>query len=375
MNPYDAAMATMKAIGDIFRFIGKAISFIFTSIGKILNVFIDITRSICNSIGIMGLSSPLLKIVLSGLVSICVLSVLSLIPDLITYLCCRLSKNYRKLNTKEEKREYTSKHTHFLLKLFLSMHNNSLRRKAIRIAKKTAKNEKKMAKKEEKVSKKEVKKAKEIKKTESVVDEAINEVLNDESAYCFPTYINFEDVTDKKFVSASPVREESLPTMPAFLIPSKYAAHEESDFPTLSEPSYLDEPTETFESNIKILYSSDIVGKMLRKGVVLDRRMSHENQPVLIDFTDKPKEIFTGHLCDSESGIRVKKHINGEMVEYVLDNPEILNNPQILESINDKETLEALRTRLQNDIRYQTNMKKFFNIHDKAMVKVKEINR
>lgn len=371
MNPYDAAMATMKAIGDIFRFIGKAISFIFTTIGKIFNVFIDITRSICNSIGIMGLSSTLLKIVLSGLVSICVLSVLSLIPDLITYFGCRLSKKYRKLTTKEEKREYRSKHTHFLLKLFLAMHNNSLRKKAVRVAKKTAKNEKKMAKKEEKLSKREAKKAKEMEKTEGIVDESIDEILNSEPvSETTDDDFAFEEVDDNVCASISLAEEENLSDKPAFLIPRKYSKREEFDYPPL--PS---EPTETFESNIKILYSSDIVGKMLRKGVVLERKMSTINNPVLIDFTNKPTEIFTGHLCDSESGIRVKKYINGELVEFMLDNPEILNNPQILESIRDKEELETLRAILQNNVRYQTNMKNFFNIHDKAMMKVKEINR
>ena len=353
MNPYDAAMATMKAIGDIFRFIGKAISFIFNTIGNIFNLFIDFIRNICTSIGIMGLSSTLARIALSGLVGICVLSVLSLIPDLITYFGCRLSKNYRKLNTKEEKREYTSKHTHFLLKLFLSMHNNSLRRKAEKIAKKAAKREKKYAKKQERLSKKEAKIAREIEKTEGIVDESIDEILNEEIIYDDPVIEDFE-VVDEEEVTVEPVNEEILPV---FALPEVPVA------------------TEKFESNIKILYTSDIVGKMLRKGVVLDRRMSATNKPVLIDFTDKPTEIFTGHLCDSESGIRVKKYINGELVEYMLDNPEILNNPQILESINDKETLESLRTRLQNDFRYQANMHTFFNIHDKAMIKVKEINR
>ena len=355
MNPYDAAMATMKAIGDIFRFIGKAISFTFNGIGKIWTLFIDFIRNICTSIGIMGLSSTLAKIALSGLVGICVLSVLSLIPDLITYFGCRLSKNYRKLNTKEEKSEYTSKHTHFLLKLFLSMHNNSLRRKAEKVAKKAAKNEKKRAKREEKLSKKEAKIAKEIEKTEGIVDESIDEILNEEFIYDVPVDEDFEVVVDEKGVEVEPVSEETLPAISLPEVPA---------------------PTEVpFESNIKILYTSDIVGKMLRKGVVLERKMSTINNPVLIDFTNKPTEIFTGHLCDSESGIRVKKYINGELVEYMLDNPEILNNPQILESINDKETLESLRTRLQNDFRYQANMNTFFNIHDKAMIKVKEINR
>lgn len=355
MNPYDAAMATMKAIGDIFRFIGKAISFTFNTIIKVWNVLVELVRNICTSVGIMGLSSGLARFALSSLVGICVVSVLSLIPDLITYFGCRLSKNYRKLNTKEEKSEYRSKHTHFLLKLFLSMHNNSLRKKAEKVAKKAAKNEKKRAKREEKLSKKEAKIAKEIEKTEGIVDESIDEILNEEFIYDVPVDEDFEVVVDEKGVIPEPVSEEILPAISLPEVPV---------------------PTEVpFESNIKILYTSDIVGKMLRKGVVLERKMSTINNPVLIDFTNKPTEIFTGHLCDSESGIRVKKYINGELVEFMLDNPEILNNSQILESINDKEVLENLRTRLQNDVRYQTNMKNFFNIHDKAMIKVKEINR
>lgn len=373
MNPYDTAMAIMKAIGDIFKFIGKTFSFTCSLISKIWNVFIDFIRNICTSIGIMGLSNIFLKISLSGLVGVMVLSVLSLIPDFITYFGCRLSKNYRKLNTKEEKSEYTSKHTHFLLKLILSIHNNSLRKRAEKVAKKAAKIEKKRVKKEEKISKKQLKIVKEKEKTENIIDGAIDEVLNQEFVYDVPVDEDIEVIVNDKEIDASPVVENNLlaPCLPQ--TDSFEQVSNSKDIIADINESIMEIQEQQTKSNIKILYSSDIVGKMLRKGVVLDRRMGKENYPVLIDFTNKPTEFFTGHLCDDESGIKVKKYINGELVEYILDNSSILEDAKIIESINDKETLESLRVKLQNDARYQKNMKNFFNIHDKAMVKVKEL--
>jgi len=330
MNPADTLDSIVNIFKGIFGFIGKIFSFTGNIISKLYNLFIEFTRTICVSLGIMGLSSELLKIALSGLVGVIVLAIFSLIPDLITFLTCRLSKKYRKLTTKEEKSEYTSKHTHFLLRLFLSMRNASLRRKAARVARRAEKLAERRNVEEERVP--------ETPEYEEVLDEVIEESLSD--AYEAPEI-------------EIPVEEVNVEDVPVH-------------FPEVEE-------VPTVENNIKILYSSNIIGKMLRKGVVLDRRMSTTDNPVLIDFSgEKPKEVFTGHLCDNESGIRYKKMVEGSIVEYMLDDPALLANPKLVESINDADMLRKLRERLQADIRYQSNLHNFFTIHDKAMIKSRE---
>ncbi len=69
---------------------------------------------------IFGINNFVVKLVIAALYMI----LLSAIPDFISFFTCRIKKEYRKLKTKEEKKEYCSKHIHFGLKIFLTIKNN-----------------------------------------------------------------------------------------------------------------------------------------------------------------------------------------------------------------------------------------------------------
>ena len=118
------------------------------------------------------------------------------------------------------------------------------------------------------------------------------------------------------------------------------------------------------ENNIKLLYTSNIIGNVLRKNIVTKRKLLNDEKPFLVDFSSvPPKEVITGNECNN---IILSKNIKGKKIEILLENPELLNNPELYENLTQDE-LKNLKALLMQDINYQTNLKKFFAMNKKAL--------
>lgn len=278
----------VNLFGDMFNGIGKFFGFIGDSFKFILTLFGNTVDYICS---VFGISSFGFQCLIGGLLCVA----LSIIPDLICYFGCRLSKKYKGLKTKEEKKEYLSRHIHFIFKDVLSLKNTIVKFFGSLYGKKKNK-----------------------KKSNDVVD---SDILVDD----------IDDIDNEKI---------------------------ENDSVEINNNDISD--------NIKILYSSNVIGKMLRNGTVLDRRFLVADKPVLVDFTNEPKEVFTGHLCDKDSGISYRKVLNGKSLDMFLDDPEFLNNLKLYDELNIDE-LMLLKEELLNDLNYQKSLRGFFKANDKAL--------
>ena len=106
---------------------------------------------------------------------------------------------------------------------------------------------------------------------------------------------------------------------------------------------------------------------MLRNGTAVQRRMSATNNPVLVDFSAVPTEVLTGNQMGQASGISFHKKIDGADVNYHLDDPNFLADTRLYDLPASKDELIALRETLVNDPKYQANLKRFFNSHQKAL--------
>lgn len=277
-------MDIINFIGSIFKFIWGIVKFGFGIIKKILECFYYLVESIASVFGVKSLG---VKFLIAALSSIA----LSIIPDLVSYYCCRFSKEYRKLEKNEERKEYVSRHTHFLLKVILDIKNKIREKNATK------------------------------------VDDQDEELA-------FPA-INADTIAERIVDNNIEQKNEN--------------AQNNED-----------------KSNIKILYSSNIIGKMLRKDTVLERKFLADDRPVLVDFSNVPKEVLTNHSLDKNSGIKFRKNISGSKVEKYLDDPDFLQNPELYTEAT-LEELKELKEKLEKDQKYQVAIRSFFTINDKAL--------
>ena len=325
----------VNLVGDISKYIGEFFGFI----GEIFkSFFVFFYNSIELIVSIFGINNLVAKLIISGLYML----ILSLIPDLITFFTCRISKKYRVLKTKEEKREYRASHTHFLLKAILMFKSKIVSAKSSRLSKKNNRKKKK-----EKTDKK-LRRKNDI-LVDDVVDNLTDISINDNSI--IPVNNNIQGVDSNESINELNVVH----------------SNEITDFPMPSNKitDIIDEKDKE-KNKIKVLYSSNIIGKMIRKGVILERKLLVDERPILIDFSDKPREVFTNHLCDEQSGIKFRKMVNGNKVEMFLDNPDLLSNPKLYDDLS-KEELEELKERLSKDANYQIALRNFFLTNDKAL--------
>ena len=101
-----------------------------------------------------------------------------------------------------------------------------------------------------------------------------------------------------------------------------------------------------------------------KKEYLSKRALPNDEKPFLVDFSSvPPKEVITGNECNN---IILSKNIKGKKIEILLENPELLNNPELYENLTQDE-LKNLKALLMQDINYQTNLKKFFAMNKKAL--------
>lgn len=352
MNQY----TIVNLVGDIFKITGKVLGFIGDSllfiIEKILiPIIINFTKIVENIAGIFGVNSLLIECCIAALLSI----TLSIIPDLICFYGCRFSKEYRELDKREKnaltdegkvksieaKKEYVSCHTYFLLKAILSV-KEKLEQKRTSILKKQTKS---LKKKNDGLIGRVFKN-----NNKKTSDDVMNNFL-DESEISVPEETKIAEKTEENKKTSDNVINNLL---------------DESEMSVPEETKIAKKTEENKKSNIKLIYSSNMIGNMLRNNVVLERKFLNSDRPVLIDFENKPKEVFTGHLCDKDSGIRYSKMVNGKKIDLSFDDPSFLANQKLYDELSIEE-LKAIRETLINDKKYQSSLNSFFAINDKAL--------
>lgn len=307
---------------NFFKFLFSAVCFIFKAIGatigfafKILKSAIFVFgRSVELTAGLFGINSIAFEFFIAAIYGI----VLSFIPDLITYYGCRLTDEYKNLKTNEERKEYVSRHTHFVLKDILRIKNKM-----------------------------------DLKKSEEISEMETN---NSRTGQISSDYVAQRIIQNNEPVNS--FNENTLINEPD----TEIIKDEQTNNETIIENNEISNN----HQNIRLLYSSNIIGNMLRNGIVIKRRFSNADLPFIVDFNNKPKELFTGHSCDSKSGISFTKMIKGKKVEMLLDNPEFLTNPKLCDTLTIDE-LNELKEQLLSDQKYQKLLNEFFIINDKAL--------
>lgn len=321
MNQY----TIVNLVGDIFKITGKIVGFagktIMFFLEKILiPIIVNFTKIVEYIASIFGVNSLLIKCFIGALLCVS----LSIIPDLICFYGCRLTKKYEELNKKqndailnedkvkavEEKKEYISGNIHFLLKSIFTLKEKYERKKTSKVKKEANFTNKKNEILIDRLLKN---------KNEKTSDDLVNNIFDE----------------------------------------SKLSVSEKDEFVEIQEDNK--------KSNIKLIYSSNMIGFMLRNNVVFERKFLNSDKPVLIDFENKPKELFTGHLCDKDSGIKYSKIINDKKVDLTFDDPSFLANPKLYNELSVEE-LKSLKEKLINDKKYQSSLNSFFAVNDKALV-------
>lgn len=331
-----------KLIGGIFKILWAIVKTIGVAIGKFFELYAAAVRATCKFLGISVTTNLYLAAACEFAVCFVYMAVLTIIPELIIYNACKLTKKYRNLKTDEEKKEYLSKHVYFVLKILLNIKNKFSRKSA---------------------------------HNDAIIQETMTTRLSDEI---------IEDLQEEPVLGECKQNEETIENIELNdnkgIVDSIDADDKKADEPiddiqiieesknTINTPNVNENPNIILlpeaRSNIKLFYTSNIFGNTLRKGVVVRRNVLDDKQPFLVDFTtNPPKEVFTGSPC---SDITLSKNVNGKKVEMVLDNPELLNNPKLYEELS-REELETLKTTLMNDVNYQFALKSFFAMNQKAL--------
>lgn len=331
-----------KLIGGIFKILWAIVKNTGIGLGKIAKFYFAAVHATCKFLGIAAISNHLI----AGACAIVVYGVyflaLATIPEVIMYNACKLTKKYRNLKTEEEKKEYLSRHVLYTVKIYLAIKSKLSKNNAHSDAN--------------------VQETMTTRLSDEIIEDLQEKPVLDECKQKEETIENIELNDNKKIVDPIDVDDKRInePIDDIKII-------EESEN-TINTPNVNENPNVILlpeaKSNIKLFYTSNVLGNTLRKGVVIKRRLLNDEKPFLVDFTTKPpKEVFTGSSCKD---ITLSKGVSGKKVEMVLDNPELLNNPKLYEELS-KEELETLKTTLMNDVNYQFALKSFFAMNQKAL--------
>ena len=331
-----------KLIGGIFKILWAIVKNTGIGLGKIAKFYFAAVHATCKFLGIAAISNHLIAGACAIVVYGVYFLVLATIPEVIMYNACKLTKKYRNLKTEEEKKEYLSRHVLYTVKIYLAIKSKLSKNNAHSDAN--------------------VQETMTTRLSDEIIEDLQEKPVLDECKQKEETIENIELNDNKKIVDPIDVDDKRInePIDDIKII-------EESEN-TINTPNVNENPNVILlpeaKSNIKLFYTSNVLGNTLRKGVVIKRRLLNDEKPFLVDFTTKPpKEVFTGSSCKD---ITLSKGVNGKKVEMVLDNPELLNNPKLYEELS-KEELETLKKTLMNDVNYQFALKSFFAMNQKAL--------
>ena len=383
----------LQVIGEIFKILWKIIVFAGKAIGWFCVTLTDIVLGTCKLLGVSMINNAFLQFLC--FFGICTFygSILSLIPETIIYLLCPLTKKYKSLKNENEKRKYREKHTFLFLKLILkeirkSQYKRQMMEKSRNKSKETSllKNNTDTNTIENVIEKCKSNNALE----ESNTLEKINSEENNRQIEANTLVSNTQEENNVQTENNVPVVNNEAETNEIEILPIEEIDNEQSmenvantctfapkmhpnvidaDLPILFDEDVQELENElndnnTKTSDIKILYTSNIIGNALRNGTVVKRRLLQTDKPFLVDFSQQPpKEIITENACD---GLSVQATIKGQKIEMALEDPNLLNNPVLFNEMT-KEELKELKGQLASDMKYKSTLRSFFTMNKKAL--------
>lgn len=353
----------LQVIGEIFKILWKIIVFAVKLIPNACAFFYKLVAATFNFLGFASISNQFVA-VLGGLAIASFYGlVFSIIPETIIYLLCPLTKKYKSLKNENEKRKYREKHTFLFLKLILKgIRKSQCNRQMMEKAKSEETNL--LNSNAEEIAIENV-----IEKCKSNNDVEENNVQTENDA----VVVNNEP--EQNEIEILPIEEmnneqsmENVANTCTFA-PKMHPNVIDADLPILFDEDVQELENElndnnTKTSDIKILYTSNIIGNALRNGTVVKRRLLQTDKPFLVDFSQQPpKEIITENTCD---GLSVQATIKGQKIEMALEDPNLLNNPVLFNEMT-KEELKELKDQLESDMKYKSTLKSFFTMNKKAL--------
>lgn len=380
----------LQVIGEIFKILWKIIVFAVKLIPNACAFFYKLVAATFNFLGFASISNQFVA-VLGGLAIASFYGlVFSIIPETIIYLLCPLTKKYKSLKNENEKRKYREKHTFLFLKLILrgirksqfnrqmiekakseetSLLNNNVEEIAIEnvIEKCKSNNDVEESNTLEKINPEENNRQIEANTLVSNTQEENN--VQTENNVPVVKYYTTDEI--EMLAMEEIDNEQSMENVAntCTFAPKMHPNVIDADLPILFDEDVQELENEIKTNNnktsdIKILYTSNIMGNALRNGTVVKRRLLQTDKPFLVDFSQQPpKEIITENTCD---GLSVQATIKGQKIEMALEDPNLLNNPVLFNEMT-KEELKELKDQLESDMKYKSTLKSFFTMNKKAL--------
>ncbi len=381
----------LQVIGEIFKILWKIIVFAVKLIPNACAFFYKIVAATFNFLGFASISNQFVA-VLGGLAIASFYGLaFSIIPETIIYLLCPLTKKYRSLKNENEKRKYREKHTFLFLKLILKGIRKSQCNRQMMEKAKSEETNLLNSNAEEIAIENVIEKCKSNNALEeSNTLEKINSEENNRQIEANTLVSNTQEENNVQTENNVPVVNNGAETNEIEILPIEEIDNEQSmenvantctfapkmhpnvidaDLPILFDEDVQELENElndnnTKTSDIKILYTSNIIGNALRNGTVVKRRLLQTDKPFLVDFSQQPpKEIITENTCD---GLSVQATIKGQKIEMALEDPNLLNNPVLFNEMT-KEELKELKDQLESDMKYKSTLKSFFTMNKKAL--------
>lgn len=380
----------LQVIGEIFKILWKIIVFAVKLIPNACAFFYKIVAATFNFLGFASISNQFVA-VLGGLAIASFYGlVFSIIPETIIYLLCPLTKKYKSLKNENEKRKYREKHTFLFLKLILKGIRKSQCNRQMMEKAKSEETNLLNSNAEETAIENVIEKCKSNNALEeSNTLEKINPEENNRQIEANTLVSNTQEENNVQTENNVPVvkyyttdeiemlameeidNEQSMENVAntCTFAPKMHPNVIDADLPILFDEDVQELENEIKTNNnktsdIKILYTSNIMGNALRNGTVVKRRLLQTDKPFLVDFSQQPpKEIITENTCD---GLSVQATIKGQKIEMALEDPNLLNNPVLFNEMT-KEELKELKDQLESDMKYKSTLKSFFTMNKKAL--------
>ncbi len=361
----------LQVIGEIFKILWKIIVFAGKAVVWFFDSLISITDATSKLLGITMMKGIFLKALCTYAIAISYMAIFSLIPEIIMYYGCTLTKKYKSLKNDTERKNYRKKHTFAILRIILSLGKNESIPSKKSGKKCKQKNSNVLNDNEQKIESL-IAESKNINEENKIVNTFAPKRTEEEYMYALypwlPRMVSVEDLnkTDKKKNELKEINPD-LPILFDEDVQEIDYELKSNNIPRISNEQELENElndNNTKTSDIKILYTSNIIGNALRNGTVVKRRLLQTDKPFLVDFSQQPpKEIITENTCD---GLSVQATIKGQKIEMALEDPNLLNNPVLFNEMT-KEELKELKDQLESDMKYKSTLKSFFTMNKKAL--------
>ncbi len=357
----------LNLLGGLFKFLWGTIKLIGTTLYKIAVLYFDLCESTILFLGLSTMANEVLATIIAIFVYVFYYALFAIIPELIVYNTGKLTKKYKNLKSEEEKKEYLSERSLLFTRIGLMLINRFSRKKAKVISK--VPESLNCILSDKIIDELEQENIEENKEENNNIENNIINNIENESKEIDSEELEQDNIKENKEKNnnienniINNIENESKEIDSEELKQENNFENEEDN---KNQEQIIDEKT---EPNVKLMYTSNIIGNVLRKGVVLKRKLLNDEKPFLVDFSSMPpKEVFTGEECNN---ITLSKAVGGKKVELDLSNPDLLKNPKLYEELSIQE-LEELKQLLLKDLNYQFALRNFFAMNKKALVNKK----